>query len=71
MKTIEIKLSDVKELGANATVILAVINNTDGELSNTDVAKEVGLSFPTAQKLLQELADRGLIKPVGKKYTKI
>ena len=49
MKKIEIDLNVCKELGANAAVCLAVVNNNKGQLSNTDVAKYVGISFPTAQ----------------------
>ena len=71
MKKIEIDLGVCKEVGANAAVCLAVVNNNKGKLSNTDVAKEVGISFPTAQKILQGLTEKGLIQSDGKRYYKL
>ena len=71
MKKIEIDLNVCKELGANASVCLAVVNNNKGPLSNTDVAKVVGISFPTAQKILQTLTEKGLIQFNGKRYYKL
>ena len=71
MKKIEIDLGVCKDLGANAAVCLAVVNNTKGQLSNTDVAKYVGISFPTAQKILQTLTEKGLIQFNGKRYYKL
>lgn len=71
MKKIEIDLGVCKEVGANAAVCLAVVNNYKGKLSNTDVAKYVGISFPTAKKILQGLTEKGLIQSDGKRYYKL
>ena len=71
MKKIEIDLNVCKELGANVAVCLAVVNNNKGQLSNTNSAKIVGISFPTAQKILHELAEKGLIQSCAKMYSKI
>ncbi len=66
-----IKMNVVKEHGANAAVVLAVVNKSADKVSNSDIAREVGISFPTAQKILSELAEKGLIKQCGKMYSKI
>lgn len=71
MKKVEIDLEVVKQYGANAAVCLAVINQSKGKMSNTDIARIVGISFPTAQKILHELAEKGLIQSCAKMYSKI
>ena len=71
MKKVEIELSVVKQYGANAAVCLAVINQSNVKMSNTDIARIVGISFPTAQKILHELSEKGLIQSCGKMYSKI
>lgn len=71
MKEIKIDMEVVKEHGANAAVVLAVVNKSTENVSNTDIVREVGLSFPTAQKILSGLAELGLIKQCGKLYSKI
>lgn len=71
MKNLEIDLEVCKEYGANAAVCLAVVNNYKGQLSNTEVANYVGISFPTAQKTLQTLTKKGFIQFNGKRYYKI
>ena len=71
MKEIKIDMEVVKEHGANSAVVLAVVNQSTEKVSNTDIAREVGLSFPTAQKILSGLAEFGLIKQCGKLYSKI
>lgn len=71
MKKLEIDLEVCKEYGANAAVCLAVVNNDKGQLSNTDVSRLVGISFPTAQKTLQTLTEKGLIQFNGKRYYKL
>lgn len=71
MEELKIDMVVVKEHGANAAVVLAVVNKSDEKVSNTDIAREVGISFPTAQKILSELAENGLIQQCGKMYCKI
>lgn len=71
MKELKIDMEVVKEHSANAAVVLAVVNMSDDKVSNTDIAREVGISFPTAQKILSELAENGLIQQCGKKFCKI
>ena len=71
MKELKIDMEVVKEHSANAAVVLAVVNMSDDKVSNTDIAREVGISFPTAQKILSELAENGLIQQCGKMYCKI
>lgn len=70
MKDLKIDMDVVKKHGANAAVVLAVVNKSTVKVSNTDIAREVGISFPTAQKILSELADDGLIQQCGKMYCK-
>lgn len=71
MKNVTVDLRTVKEIGANAAVVLAVVNNSEVKLSNTEVASIVGISFPTAQKILQSLVEDGKIQMAGKFYCKI
>lgn len=71
MKNVTVDLRTVKEIGANAAVVLAVVNNSEVKLSNTEVAGIVGISFPTAQKILQSLVEDGKIQMAGKFYCKI
>ena len=71
MESITLNLSTIKELGANAAVVLAVVNQSKEKMSNTDVARIVGISFPTAQKILHDLAEKGLIQSCAKMYCKI
>lgn len=71
MKELKIDMEAVKKYGANAAVVLAVVNKSADNVSNTDIAREVGISFPTAQKILSELAVFGLIQQCGKMYCKI
>lgn len=71
MNKLEVELSVVKNYNANAAVVLAYVNTSDKALSNTEVANGVGISFPTAQKVLQTLANDGLITEVGKLYRKL
>ena len=68
---IKVKVRIIKEYGANAAVVLGVINQSEEPLTNTDVATKLGLSFPTAQKCLQTLHEHNLIKQDGKKYIKL
>ena len=70
---IEIETRVVKEHGCVHAVVLGMINNAVEPLSTKDVSNMVGISFPTAQKVLKELVDASLIKVSGeydKKYTK-
>ena len=71
MKELKIDMEVVKEHGANAAVVLAVVNKSSEKVSNMDIAREVGLSFPTAQKILQTLTEKGFIQFNGKRYYKI
>jgi DNA-binding Lrp family transcriptional regulator len=47
------------------------VNKIDTIVSNTDIATALGISFPTAQRLLQSLAEDGHILRVGKKFQKL
>lgn len=70
-KEILVNTRIVKEYGCTAAVVLAVVNSAVEPLSNTEVAQMVGISFPTAQRCLQILAENNHIKTAGKLYTKI
>lgn len=67
---LEVDMSVVKEYGAIAGIVLAVVNNSYEPVSNTDVAHQVGCTFPTAKKTLELLVDKSYIKQDGKLYTK-
>ena len=70
---IEIETRVVKEHGCVHAVVLGMINKAVEPLSTKDVAYMVGISFPTAGKVLNALVDANLIKVIGeydKKYTK-
>lgn len=68
---LEIEVSAVKNLGISEAVVLAYVNKIDTIVSNTDIATALGISFPTAQRLLQSLAEDGHILRVGKKFQKL
>jgi predicted transcriptional regulator len=61
----------VKDHGANAAVVLAVIKDSYEPMTITDVSKAVGITYPTAHKCLDILADNSFIKRDGKAYRKI
>lgn len=61
----------VREIGALNSICLAVVNNNKSKVSNSYVARELGISFPTAQNALRTLAEKGLIMPCDKKYSRI
>jgi predicted transcriptional regulator len=61
----------VKDHGANAAVVLAVIKDSYEPMTITDVSKAVGITYPTAHKCLDILADNSFIKRDGKAYRKL
>jgi predicted transcriptional regulator len=61
----------VKDHGANAAVVLAVIKDSYEPMTITDVSKAVGITYPTAHKCLDILADNSFIMRDGKVYRKI
>lgn len=70
---IEISTRVVKEHGCVHAVVLGLINSAVEPLSTKEIACNVGISFPTAGKVLNALVDANLIKVIGeydKKYTK-
>ena len=69
-KMLQVDMSVVREFGAIAGIILAVVNDSCEPVSNTDVAHQVGCTFPTAKKTLELLVDKSYIKQDGKLYTK-
>ena len=69
-KMLQVDMSVVREFGAIAGIILAVVNDSCEPVSNTDVAHQVGCTFPTAKKTLELLVDKSYIKQEGKLYTK-
>lgn len=71
MKKLEIDLMQVKQLGTTAAIVLAFVNKSNDRVSNADIAREIGITFPTAQKTLLSLAENGFIQSVGKQYEKI
>jgi len=56
----------VKNHGANAAVVLAVINNGYCNMTITEVANQVGITYPTAHKCLDLLVAEKYIKAVDK-----
>lgn len=70
---IEVSTRVVKEQGCVPAVVLGLINSAVEPLSTKDIANMVGISFPTAAKALNALAEAKEIKVTGeydKKYTK-
>jgi predicted transcriptional regulator len=67
--TIDTKV--MKEYGVTAAVVLAIVNISDGDVAPTEIAKEVGITYPTAQKNLRMLADFNMIKANGNAFSKI
>jgi hypothetical protein len=70
-RELKVDMNVVKTHGANAGVVLAVVKNANGVVSITEVANAVGITFPTAHKCLDLLADKKLIGTTGKAYCKI
>jgi predicted transcriptional regulator len=70
-RELTIDMRVVKNHGATAAVVLAVVQNSIGRVSTTQVATDVGCTFPTAQKNLRLLVDDQLIRTDGKVYWKI
>lgn len=70
-ETIEINMDLVRKLGANAAVALAIVEKIGEKVSNSQVQREMGVSFPTAQKTLELLHLNGAIRKDGKLYCKI
>jgi hypothetical protein len=69
-KMLEVDMSVVNEYGAIAGIVLAVVNNSYEPVSNTDVANQVGCTFPTAKKTLELLVEKSYIKQKDKRYFK-
>lgn len=69
-KMLEVDMSVVKEYGAIAGIVLAVVNNSYEPVSSTDVAHQVGCTFPTAKKTLEQLVEKSYIKQKDKRYFK-
>ena len=61
----------VKDYGANAAVVLAVIKDSYEPMTISDVSRAVGITYPTAHKCLDILASGNLIKQDGKAYRKL
>ena len=68
---LSVNMRVVKDHGANAAVVLAVIKDAYGLMSVTQVANAVGITYPTAHKCLDMLAGENLIKQDGKAYRKL
>ena len=66
-----VDMTVVKNYGANVAVVLAVVQNANGIMSITDVANDIGISYPTAHKCLDLLVGKKLIGKAGKLYRKI
>jgi DNA-binding transcriptional regulator GbsR (MarR family) len=66
-----VSMSIVKEHGANCAIVLGVINASSEPMTNSEVAKAVGISFPTAQKCLKTLANNNLIRQYVDAYVKL
>jgi predicted transcriptional regulator len=70
-RELKVDMNVVKTHGANAGVVLAVVKNANGVVSITEVANAVGITFPTAHKCLDLLAENNLIGTTGKAYRKL
>jgi predicted transcriptional regulator len=68
---LSVNMRVVKDHGANAAVVLAVIKDAYGLMSVTQVANAVGITYPTAHKCLDILAGENLIKAKDKLYGKL
>lgn len=68
---LEIETSKVRKYGPAGVVALAYVQASYEPVSNSDMSKFLGVTFPTAQKILKRLEDDGLIKESGKGYVKI
>lgn len=58
-------------MSANMALCLGLVQASAKELTNTDVANALRLSFPTAQKCLRELVARNYICETATGYRKI
>lgn len=65
---IEVETAMVREYGANIAVALAMVCASYEPLTNTELANMMNVSFPTAQKCLNKLAELRRIKYDGKVY---
>ena len=68
---IEVETSKIKEFGPTVAVALAIVQASVEPMTNTELAHQMGISFPTAQKALKILEESGHVKEVGKAYRKI
>ena len=65
-RELTIDMRVVKNHGSNAAIVLAVINNAYGDMTITEVANAVGITYPTAHKCLDMLVAEKYIKAVDK-----
>lgn len=68
---LRIDMTVVKNYGANVAIVLSVVQNANGIMSITDVANDIGISYPTAHKCLDLLVENKMIGKAGKLYRKI
>ena len=61
----------VKDYGANYAIVLAIIKDSYKPMTITEVSNAAGITFPTAHKCLDMLADNQFIHRVDKVYSKI
>jgi predicted transcriptional regulator len=65
-RELTIDMRVVKNHGANAAIVLAVVNNAYGAMTITEVAGAVGITYPTAHKCLDLLVREKAIQAVDK-----
>ena len=65
-RELTIDMRVVKNHGANSAIVLAVINNAYGDMTITEVANAVGITYTTAHKCLDMLVAEKYIKAVDK-----
>ena len=72
MKSFRIETEWISKKGLSGNMLLtyALIQASDQPMSNTDVANSLRITFPTAQKCLQRLADDGLIQASAAGYSR-
>jgi DNA-binding IclR family transcriptional regulator len=71
-RELTIDMRVVKNHGANAAIVLAVVNNAYGAMTITEVAGAVGITYPTAHKCLDMLVAEKYIEAVDQSsYRKI
>lgn len=72
-KEIRIKLDWITKLEMTGNLLLChgLMQASEMPLTVTEVSKLLSITYPTAQKCLQQLAEKELVKEIRGKYVKV